>query len=70
MTPKHRNADEHDRDATSEPADSRMYTSAPLEDEDGDTYVIEQQNVGPGNEEGGGEWPDPDTPPAPESSGG
>jgi hypothetical protein len=43
--------------------DARMYTSEPLQDEDGREYVIRQQNVGPGNELGGGEWPDPDTPP-------
>ena len=43
--------------------DARMYTSEPLEAEDGTEYVIEQQNVGPGNELGGGEWPDPDTAP-------
>ena len=24
---------------------------------------LDQQNVGPGGEEGGGEWPDPETPP-------
>jgi hypothetical protein len=41
-----------------------MYTSEPLEDEDGNTYVIQQQNVGPGSEAGGGEWPDPNTPPS------
>jgi hypothetical protein len=46
-----------------------MYTSAPLEDENGETYVIQQQNVGPGNELGGGEWPEPDTPPQPEAVG-
>jgi hypothetical protein len=40
-----------------------LYTSTELEDEDGEPYVIQQQNVGPGNEEGGGEWPDPHTPP-------
>ena len=34
----------------------------PLETEDG-VRVPTQQNVGPGNEEGGGEWPDPNTPP-------
>jgi len=45
------------------PSDEKMYTSEPLEDDDGNTYVIRQQNVGPGNELGGGEWPDPDTPP-------
>lgn len=43
-------------------ADRKMYTSEPLEDEDGETYVIQQQNVGPGNQLGGGEFPDPDTP--------
>ena len=34
----------------------------PLETEDG-IRVPAQQNVGPGVEEGGGEWPDPNTPP-------
>jgi hypothetical protein len=34
----------------------------PLETEDG-VRVPAQQNVGPGVEEGGGEWPDPNTPP-------
>jgi hypothetical protein len=34
-----------------------------LEDEAGDEYVVEQENTGPGNMKGGGEWPDPDTPP-------
>jgi hypothetical protein len=34
----------------------------PLETEDG-VRVPAQQNVGAGVEEGGGEWPDPDTPP-------
>ena len=43
--------------------EARLYTSEPLEDEDGNTYVIQQQNVGPGNERGGGEWPDPHTEP-------
>jgi hypothetical protein len=37
--------------------------SVPIEDEDGNEVVIEQQNVGPGNEVGQGEFPDPDTPP-------
>jgi hypothetical protein len=40
-----------------------LYTSTELEDEHGEPYVIQQQNVGPGNELGGGEWPDPHTPP-------
>lgn len=28
-----------------------------------DIGVIRQENVGPGEREGGGEWPDPHTPP-------
>ena len=47
----------------SEDAEARLYTSAPLEAEDGTIYVIQQQNVGPDNELGGGEWPDPEAPP-------
>ena len=43
--------------------EAALYSTVPLEDEDGETYVIQQQNVGPDNEQGGGEWPDPDTPP-------
>jgi hypothetical protein len=46
-----------------EDPEAPLYTSTELEDEDGEPYVIQQQNVGPGNELGGGEWPDPDTPP-------
>ena len=37
--------------------------SVPLEDEDGDEYVIGQQNQGRGDTEGSGEWPSPGTPP-------
>jgi hypothetical protein len=39
-----------------------LYSSVPLETDDG-TIVVQQQNVGAGREEGGGEWPDPHTPP-------
>jgi hypothetical protein len=49
--------------------EARLYTSAPLEAEDGTVYVIQQQTVGPDNELGGGEFPDPDTPPRPEAPG-
>jgi hypothetical protein len=49
-----------DHDADPEAA---LYSTVPLEAEDGSTYVIQQQNVGPDNELGGGEWPDPNTPP-------
>ena len=45
-------------------------TSVPLTDEDGNDFVIAQQKHGAGDSqgtgqdtEGGGEWPDPDTPP-------
>ncbi len=56
-----------DDDAT-EP-DEKLYSTVPLEREDGTTVVIRQQNVGPGNELGGGEFPDPDTPPQPPAPG-
>jgi hypothetical protein len=42
--------------------DERLYTGEPVETEDG-LRRPQQMNVGPGNEEGGGEWPDPETPP-------
>ena len=45
-----------------------LYSSVPLETEDG-VVVVQQQAVGPGNEEGGGEWPDPKTPPRPPAPG-
>ena len=37
--------------------------STVLEDEEGEPYVVDQQNAGPESEAGGGEWPDPDEPP-------
>lgn len=39
------------------------FVTEPLEDDDGRTRRIEQSNVGPDNELGSGEFPDPDTPP-------
>ena len=50
--------------------DDETVRSAVLHDENDEEYVVEQQVVGPGNEKGGGEWPDPDAPaeaPAPGS---
>ena len=44
------------------PGDDPSVVGEPLETEDG-VRVPAQQNVGPGVEEGGGEWPDPNTPP-------
>jgi hypothetical protein len=43
-------------------SDDPQVVGEPLETEDG-VRVPAQQNVGAGVEEGGGEWPDPDTPP-------
>jgi uncharacterized spore protein YtfJ len=45
----------------SEPIDESV-VGEPLDTEDG-VRVPVQQNVGYGVEEGGGEWPDPNTPP-------
>jgi hypothetical protein len=53
----------------SDDPEARLYTSEPLEAEDGTIYVIQQQTVGPDNELGGGEFPDPDTPPRPPAPG-
>ena len=39
-----------------------LYSTVPLETDHG-VVVIQQQVVGPDNERGGGEWPDPDTEP-------
>lgn len=37
--------------------------------DDANEVDLEQQNVGPGGEAGGGEWPDPDAPPTGPASG-
>lgn len=50
--------------------EAALYTSEPLETEDGDEVVVEQQNLaGKDNIEGGGEWPDPNTSPRPPAPG-
>ncbi len=41
----------------------RAVSTVPLEDEDGNEYVIAQQNLGVEGSIGGGEFPDADTPP-------
>lgn len=43
--------------------DIRQYTGEPVETEEG-TVIPRQQNAGPGTIAGGGEWPDPNAPPA------
>ena len=47
--------DRPDADGDSERPDPRVST-LPLETEDGDEVVIQQQNVGPGNQVGAGEF--------------
>lgn len=53
---------------TRNPEDDKDTETVPLdldEDLEGDEgVVIQQQNVGKDNMRGGGEWPDPDTPPS------
>jgi hypothetical protein len=53
-------ADDQEDDVV--PDEDPQVVGEPLETEDG-VRVPAQQNVGPGVEEGGGEWPDPNTPP-------
>lgn len=62
-------AAEIDPDEVADDPEAPLYTSTVLEDEDGKPYVIQQQDVGPGSELGGGEWPDPHTPPRPPAPG-
>ena len=51
-----------------DPDEDKSTETTPLdldEDLEGDEgVVIQQQNVGKDNMRGGGEWPDPDTPPS------
>ena len=49
-------------DREEQPAEDPSVVGEPLETEEG-VRVPAQQNVGAGVEEGGGEWPDPHTPP-------
>ena len=51
------------RQPANQPTEAEV-ESVPLEDEDGNTYVIRQENAGPeSGMQGGGEWPDPDAEP-------
>ena len=38
--------------------------TVPLDLDEGEDVVIQQENVGEDNMRGGGEWPDPDAPPS------
>ena len=48
--------------------DERLYTGEPVDDGE-HVRRPQQMNVGVENMEGGGEWPDPDTPPSPGAPG-
>jgi hypothetical protein len=54
------NTDRSDRSTV--PGTDPSLVGEPVDTEEGTRRPV-QQNVGPGNEEGGGEWPDPATPP-------
>ena len=60
--------DEDERGGQEPDPEAPLYSTVPLETEEGEV-VIEQQNVGVDNMQGGGEWPDPDTPPKPPAPG-
>ncbi|MDP9070210.1 MAG: hypothetical protein M3N68_02770 [Actinomycetota bacterium] len=50
-----------DAQPTNQPIDEQVRT-LPLDEGDGAERVLGQENSGPGNMEGGGEWPDPQAP--------
>jgi hypothetical protein len=56
------------RPPTEDPVDGSA-TSEPLDLDEGTDVVIAQENVGPGSELGGGEFPDPHTPPSDAAAG-
>jgi hypothetical protein len=43
--------------------EDKSVETVPLDLDEGEDVVIRQENVGEDNMRGGGEWPDPDTPP-------
>ncbi len=50
-----------DAQPSNQPIDEQVHT-VPLDDGDGAERVVGQENTGPGNMDGGGEWPDPEAP--------
>ncbi len=44
--------------------EDKAVETTPLDLDEGDDVVLQQENVGKDNMRGGGEWPDPDTPPS------
>lgn len=51
-----------------DPLEDEIHSTV-LEDEEGNPYIVDQENAGPEAELGGGEWPDPDAPPRPPAPG-
>ncbi len=51
-------------DVSEADSDETEVTTVPLEDDEGNEYVISQQNIGSGDTGGSGEWPHPATPPS------
>ncbi len=51
-----------DAQPATEPIDEEA-VSVPLDLDEGEDVEVGQQNTGVQTEEGGGEWPDPETPP-------
>ena len=71
MTEREQNKDTENTDRSDHgtmPGTDPSLVGERLETEEGTRRPV-QQNVGPGVEEGGGEWPDPDTPPRPPAPG-
>ncbi len=60
--PAHRPPPANDRPDPDDP-EAHLYTSEPLEDDEGNEYFIQQQAVGKDRVIGGGEFPPTDTPP-------
>ena len=44
--------------------EDKSVETVPLDLDEGEDVVIQQENVGEDNMRGGGEWPDPDAPPS------
>lgn len=60
--------DTGDADARPENSGDQAVRSIPLDTEDGGTVVIEQENVGPRNQVGGGEFKNTDDQKSPEEA--
>ena len=60
---------EHEPESQPEPEDAPIDESAESAELGDRDIRVDQQNVGIGIERGGGEWPDPDTPPSGEAAG-